>query len=909
MNTPYLIGIDLGTTNTGLAYIERKGRQKSKIKNFSIPQLVKSKTMEPREVLASALYLSGEFDLPPESLSLPWDLERMFAVGEFARVQGQKVPGRLVHSAKSWLCHSGVDRRAQILPWGAPEEINKISPIEASASYLSFLKESWNHFQTKIPQQELQNQAIVVTVPAAFDQVARELTVEAAQNAGLENITLLEEPMAAFYHWIYCYRNKWPKRIKGNMLALVCDIGGGTTDFSLIEVRREEEKLDFKRVAVGDHLLLGGDNMDLALALHLESLANKKLDPQQLIELIGESRKAKEILWSNDSLNEYSFTIAGRGSSIIGGSQKFKLKMDTLKEVILNGFFPLESSELFNCATTKRSGFREWGLPFETEPAITKHLSKFLRHHLPPDRKPDLVLFNGGSLTPEIIRERIITQLTKWFSKEQKTWKPIVLNNKNLDLAVASGAAYFNLVRHGEGIRIGGGIARSYYLGIETSDNTPQAICILPFATNQDETLIIEHHPLEVRARQLVSFPLYSSTIRKNDPLGEIVSIIDTEMISLVPIQTILKVGKKAKKEQIPIKLSVGINEVGTLDVHLLAKDSDRCWRLQFQLAKPRQKNHREQIKIIPISKLQNTLGETFILNTHPPQTLMRRLEQVLLSKKNSWELTANRQIWDILLKQAAHRTKSAGHEERWLNLIGFCLRPGIGFPEDDWRIKKLSSILQERISYPRSVPVRLEWWVLWRRVAGGLNEQQQLEVFRQLSYHILPESSQWFSRKPLYRHAKYPEIVEMWRTASSLENLPLKLRYELGEHLCSQFTRHLPKEHEYWVLGRLGSRTPFYSQNVIPPEKIVSWIEILLNLEDDNFHRFYAMAQLSRKTDDRVIDIKETLRQQVLEILARNTPRISQLYALVAQAIELDSGLQKHYLGDSLPPGLFIET
>lgn len=901
----YLIGIDLGTTNSSLAYVRRRapGKQKSAVNLFPISQVVKPGVMEERDLLPSFLYLAGEFDLPPQSLSLPWDNRRNYAVGYFARSQGQKVPGRLVHSAKSWLCHGGVDRYAPTLPWGSVEEVPKISPVDASARYLSYMRECWNHFHAGGPHEYLEKQPLVLTVPAAFDEVARNLTLEAAARAGLENVVLLEEPMAAFYYWIYSYHRRWPQAIQGDMLALVCDVGGGTTDFSLIEVIKEGDIFRFERVAVGDHLLLGGDNMDIAMALYLESQVGKKLDPVQFVQLVTHCSRAKETLWQKDAPGASEFAVVGRGSSVIGGSIKFRLSRSILDGIVLDGFFPFVPFDE-EASKGQRIGFREWGLPYEAEPAISRHLLAFLKRHLPQGRRPDLVLFNGGVLIPDIIRERVVEQISRWFSRGE-AWRPEILANDRLDLAVSYGAAYFNLVRSGEGIRIAGGSPRSFFLGIR-SDRKPEAMCVLPFGAREGDKFHIDRERMQVLAGQPVSFPLYSSTLRKSDKPGDIAEITP-DMIRLAPIQTVLRVGKTAKKREIPVEMHSEVSEIGTLDLWLSDRQSDRRWRLQFLVRSvPARSAPSGPLAdtAIPADEISAVLARTFAAEAdYPVENLTGRLEQAIGHKKDSWSLAANRKICDFLLEMAASRTASAGFEARWLNLVGFCLRPGLGAAGDEWRVKRLWSILQDKVCHDKDIQCWVEWWVLWRRIAGGLGRHQQLDIFRQMSSHLLEAFA---GKKSLRKHVKALELAEMWRTAASLENLPEELRCELGEEIVRRCRQGL-EEHELWALGRLGSRTPLYGQNIIAREKVVPWIRSILSLTGNDAARCYSLAQLARKTGDRAVDIDEDLRAEVLQALAAHCPssRLTQLSQMVEEVTELNSGLQKHYFGDSFPPGL----
>ncbi|MGE3820367.1 MAG: Hsp70 family protein, partial [Isosphaeraceae bacterium] len=442
---PYIVGIDLGTTNCAVAYVDTKGRERptSDVKLFEVPQLFAPGETQPRAMLPSFLHLPGPHELPEGATRLPWSEASDRFVGEFARVQGVRVPGHLVASAKSWLCHPGVDREAEILPWGSPPEVRKVSPVEASAELLRHVRDAWNHQMARdVPARRLEAQDVVLTVPASFDEAARELTVEAAKRAGLVNLTLLEEPQAAFYCWIVSHQEGWQREVRAGELILVCDVGGGTTDFSLITVVETPSGPGFRRVAVGDHLMLGGDNIDLALAHRVEAkLGGARLDAEQWSALRYACRSAKERLLGESPPDRWPVTIAGRGSRVIGGSLKSELTLQEVVDVVVDGFFP-RVGRAEEPSRGAKIGLQEFGLPFVADPAIPRHLGAFLRRHkaeaiLPAghvsdDRpaRPDAILFNGGALTPEIVRRRIVEVVQSWFPDDPGApYVPRVLSN------------------------------------------------------------------------------------------------------------------------------------------------------------------------------------------------------------------------------------------------------------------------------------------------------------------------------------------------------------------------------------------------------------------------------------------------------------------------------------------------
>ncbi len=598
----YIVGIDLGTTNSAVAYIDTYASDPNmpQIQTFPVPQLVAEGTVNTRPTFPSFLYLPGEHDLPKGSLALPWDAERLYVVGEFARIQGARVPGRLISSAKSWLCHDRVDRTARILPWGATDEVAKLSPVETSARYLVHLREAWN--QTMGKDHALDLQEVVLTVPASFDEVARELTVEAAQKAGLTRVTLLEEPQAAFYAWLTRHAQTWQEELQDKQLILVCDIGGGTTDLSLIAAKEDRGKLQLERLAVGDHLLLGGDNMDMALARQVEARLTGigKMTTQSWHLLCNLCRTAKEELFANPTRAQVAVHLPGRGSAIVGGTLSDALTQEEVECIVLDGFFPsVSSSDLPRRRT--RAGIQEWGLPYASEPEITRHVAAFLKSHCQASTgtdgtdgaalmaQPQAILFNGGALKPAATRQRLAQVVGSWF--QTPPWQPAVLENEDLDLAVAHGAAYYGLVRQGFGVRIGGGSARAYYIGIAGLQQPPAeikepvaALCLVRHGMEEGEEIAVREPEFEVIANQPVSFPLYASSSRMGDQPGEVIVGEQEDLAPLPPIRTVLRFGKKLSTVTLPVHISARFTEVGTLELWCVSQKTPHRWRLQFQL-------------------------------------------------------------------------------------------------------------------------------------------------------------------------------------------------------------------------------------------------------------------------------------------------------------------------------------
>lgn len=593
----FVVGIDLGTTNSALAYVDTGAGDTAKPALFTIPQVVQPGSVEDRPLLPSFLYLPGHGELPAGSLKLPWDPGRDHAVGEFARQQGSLVPTRLVTSAKSWLCHPAVDRKAAILPYKAPDDGRKVSPLEATTMYLRHIAEAWNvKMASDRPEYRLEAQDIVLTVPASFDAAARELTVEAARAAGLEHITLLEEPQAAFYAWLDAVGDEWRRQVKVGDAVLICDIGGGTTDLTLIAVGEEAGQLILTRVAVGDHILLGGDNMDLALAHAVARglvARNIKLDSGQMLMLWHACRQAKEKIFTDITLASSPVTVLGRGSKVIGGTIKADLTRAEVENVLVDGFFPECPSDV-EPIRQKSLGLQEIGLPYASDPAVTKHLAYFLHRQVEAvsrkavaggNVRPTAVLFNGGVFKALPLRNRVTKVLENWGGQQVK-----VLTGTDLDQAVARGAAYYGLVRRGKGVRIRGGTARVYYVGIETSlpavPGAPpplKALCVVPFGMEEGTETDVPGQEFGLVVGAPAEFRFLSSTVRREDTVGVLVEDWEGQIDELNPLQATLE-AESGSGQIVPVHLHSKVTEVGTLELSCISRDGKRKWKLEYNV-------------------------------------------------------------------------------------------------------------------------------------------------------------------------------------------------------------------------------------------------------------------------------------------------------------------------------------
>jgi len=578
-------GIDLGTTNCALAYASvSEDEESTEFGTFDLPQLVGSGQLEPRPTLPSFIYLPSSHELSGLDLALPWDEVNLTAVGTLGRQEGSKKPDRLISSAKSWLSQEGVERRKAILPWKGAEDVKKMSPVEASTEYLRHIVRAW---QFQNPDEPLGEAEVVLTVPASFDAVARDLTAEAARTAGLSKLTLLEEPQAAFYAWLANTGDDWREQVSKGDLVLVCDVGGGTTDLTLIEVREEEGELELERVAVGNHILLGGDNMDLTLAFTVSQRLKKegtKLDSWQFQVLTYGCREAKEKLLGSTEVDQHNITIPGRGSSLIAGSVQVTVTREEAEQVLLNGFFP--EVELGSVPTGKRKvGLTEIGLPYESDPAITRHLSGFLG-----DRKPTAILFNGGVFQSEGIRKRLLDITEVWFEEPLR-----VLQGTHLDLAVSRGAARYGLVKRGHGIRIRGGLSRAYYIGVELAmpaipgmEPPLKAVCVAPQGMEEGTSLSVPDQEFGLVVGEPVEFPFLAATEKSEDEVGA--THEDWEEVgieSLAAVGASLEFDEEsdlAEGRSVPVRLETVATEIGTLELYCVEKDGPGRWKLEFNV-------------------------------------------------------------------------------------------------------------------------------------------------------------------------------------------------------------------------------------------------------------------------------------------------------------------------------------
>ncbi len=914
----YVIGIDLGTTNSAVSYVDvaalKDIEKKNLVKVFNVPQLTGHGEFTKVPVLPSFLYIPGEYDISKEMLKHPWKKREDLFAGTFARDHGSKIPSRLVSSAKSWLCNQKADRKAKILPWGS-EGFEKISPVAATSEYLLHIRNAWNHF-VKDEDQFLENQFVVITVPASFNEAARDLTMEAVKTAGLGPfVTLLEEPLAAFYGWLINHETDWQNYVKADDLILVCDVGGGTTDFSLISLKESEGTPRFERIAVGDHLILGGDNIDLALARKVESKfkSRSELTSDKWKTLCHRCREAKEKILDKGEIS-VRITLKGDGRSLIAGTLAADLTREDVETILLDGFYPyVESTQSLNIDSGKE--ITDFGLPFEKESAVTKHIIRFLENHRDDVRKkllkdplPDFILFNGGTLKPVLVQERIRQAIGKWF-KAGESELPQILENKIPELAVGIGASYYGLVKQGKGVKVGSGSPRSYYIGVSVKEeNSSKAVCIVERGLDEGSVINLPQMKYEVRANEPVSFDIYYSSYRSGDTAGEIIAI-DDSFSSMTPIQTIIKFGKNGRRKIIPVTIGAEYTEMGTLSMYCHSGVSDHKWKLQFQLRgldKGVKSSETEVYDEALIKDACNRIHQVFTDGFDKDgalKSIARQIEEIVAQKKLNWPLSFLRSIADKLIELENTRKYSAGHEARWFNLTGFCMRPGFGDAFDEERARKLWKIYLSGLKFEKIVQNRLEWWIFIRRIAAGLKAGQQRQFFQAVAPVLIKGKNAKTKLSPR-------EQVELWMVAGNMERLLIKDKVVLAKSLLSILKPGKKQDNFFWTLSRLGARELLYGSvdRVVPAKEIIKWInQVMKKTWRENDPVENMIAQISRKTGDRTRDIDQ---ENVLRIIdwLRDRKAKGSFIRIINEKIDMAVKEKSAQFGEKLPAGLVLK-
>lgn len=937
----YVIGIDLGTTTCALFYIDLLDSPLSP-KAFLIPQWESEAMVGESPILPSYCYL------PPKAL---WKKGQLvldffpskdpinFAVGMLARQKSVLETENTVQSAKSWLSHSGIDRTAKILPWNSDTILGdeRLSPVEASARYLAHLRYAWDYKMAAHSEAySFKHQQIVITVPASFDEVASRLTLKAAELAdfNLDNVRLLEEPQAAFYSWLsdktLASPEEWQRAFgwaiaehlnsfyqrsgQDSANVLVCDIGGGTTDFSLFKVNglKEPTHAVIERIAVSEHILLGGDNLDLKLAAYLEELLARKLTPKEWGQLIQQAKLIKEKALNNAQNSEefvYRASIAGVGANLFSSAQSVEVSGHTIQNLLIDSFFPIVDKN--DTPTRRLSGLVELGLPYALEPAITKHLAAFLG-----GTEVAGVLYTGGSLIPKALRERLNFQLEKW-----QNFPPIELENtENMELAVSRGACVYGASLLQQERAIKAGYPRSLYVAAfaQTPDGqgSTKYICLVNKGYDFSKALECEVEGLRVIVGKPVTFQLFASNKRDRDKPGD---LIEREKFSdlhrLAPLQTRLSVTKNSlgpKQDSVRCRLRVELSETGLLELYCTAlnESGSQTWKLEFAISQQIKSDSNDNQSVFepnkPSSINENAsclISELFgkpkkdSAPSISPGQLVKELESTFAMPRENWNLRILRSLWDDLKKGESKRVRSENHEATWLNLVGYVLRPGFGDELDSFRINDLWQIFSRGPIFQTSRNSVNQWWIMWRRVAGGLNKNQQELLFGKIFPAIRNDES----------------LPEMYMLAGSLERIDNKKRLQLANILVDQlFAEKLQyADQKLWALARIASRIPFYTglESVIRPTFVEQWLEKLASrkfatVKPAVLIQFYFQA--ARRIGIRELDLSEQARNlakaQLLKLRAD-----SELIEKLETVQKITQSEQNRLFGENLPDGFII--
>ena len=913
-----IVGIDLGTTNTVVAAL----------KDGAIGAVPLTQHVGPGEVshakkqLPSVIYVPAEGEFPDDATTLPWGkasapfTDDTF-VGEFAAVQGAKVPGRLVASSKSWLCHPAVDRRRAFLPWGADDDVQKMSPVQAATRVLAHVK----HALADVDHAKLDDDAeVVLTVPASFDEVARSLTVQAAQDAGLPPVHVIEEPQAAFYDFLHQHDDDVKGALQQARLVLIVDVGGGTCDLTLMKIDDDGGELPrVERIAVSDHLMLGGDNMDATLARHVEQAltgSSGNLEAARWGALLTGCRLAKEVLTDDDAPDEIAVTLPSRGRKLIGGAKSYTLKREEALELLVDGFFPLSDGDRVP-EKRARTALAEFSLPFVADPAVPHHICAFLRAHVGACEaigvdvndglpRPDAVLFNGGVFNAPAIQKRMQDVFAHWFGEA-----PLTLAHRSLDVSVARGAVVSALAKQGKGVRIEGGSARSYFVGIDDG-STEKALCIVEKGMAEGTTQEVSR-TFHMRVGEPVTFSLYHTSQSDKTEAGAVVDV-DDKLTKLPPLETVLKL-----PPELPVQLKSTLTELGTLEISLeMTPEALQQFALSFSTRHEEaaetagdkddvvvEKPHKELEKAKDeISLFYGNKGQD--VDPRQVKVLRRRLEK-LLGPREQWSLGLNRALAGQLISGMKRRRRTADHERTFFQMLGWTLRPGFGVAHDEWRVSEVFPLFEAGVQHIKEKPLWASWWIMWRRLAGGLNREQQSAIFDAMRFHAMPQKMrQQLSSEGKAPKGKAPQALdEMMRALACFERLDVDDKVSLGDWMLDQLGK---KAHpSWWPLGRLASRVPFAGavSDVIPPKDASRFVEHLLKLNWDTADgAAFAAAQIARLTKDRARDLDEELRLRVQSRLqAVDAP--AEWQQMVVEKLDLAEAEEVRALGESLPAGL----
>ncbi len=925
MNPQWLVGIDLGTSHTVVAAAPIKHAGDPQIQGFQIPQLVGLGEVASRPLLPSVQYQASFDEIRSSDCVLPWEkptqranLPCLPVIGELARQLGAKSPGRLVTSAKSWLSHPTADRTAPILPWGGLEGVEKISPVEASAGYLRHVRDAWND---QHPDARLEHQDLTITVPASFDEAARTLTCDAASAAGFKQFQLIEEPQAVFYDWLWRERRQIAAHLDGIRLVLVVDLGGGTLDLTLIAVRQGEHGPDFTRIAVGQHLMLGGDNLDLALAHLAENKlasAGQVISPLEFSQLVEQCRQAKELLLSDTAPERVKVTVLGAGSRLIGGARSVDFECAEVQNLLVEGFFPYV--ELGDLPDRRRSGVVEYGLPFAKDPAITRHISAFLTEHRhviaealghANDRGilPDALLLNGGVFNSPLLKGRLIQQMERWGAHQIRC-----LQNPHPEEAVAHGAVASAWARRGGTVKkITSGAARSLFLVLEgEKEGVSKLCCLLPRGTEEGKEIVLSDRRFKLKVGAAVQFHLVASQDDFTPLPGALTDLDDLAFKALPPLSLVMDT-RGRKEDAVEVQLVAALSPIGTLDLHCVGvEDPNLSWKIEFELRSHSttavaRMQHEEHPKLSEAREL--ILGVFGPRSKSVDPKAVKRLRadlERILGPKEDWSLLLLRGLAETLVQGLTNRRRTPDHERVWLNLTGFCLRPGFGHPLDEDLVTRVFDVFPQALQFSQESQVWSEWWTLWRRIAGGLDGPRQSAIFESALSYLEPSRLRRANQMEL---AKKRGPEDLLRMVANLEHLSATDKVRIGGWLLTRIGKSGDQRVLWWSLGRLGARKPWHgsSHNVIPADEVRPWLERIIREEfKKNSDAALSAALMARYTGDRLLDFDPSTREALVNQL-QEAKLPDSWVRLVSEIADLNDSDEQRVLGEALPPGLVL--
>lgn len=868
----YIIGVDLGTSNCALSYIDTYSSDLAS-KTLLIPQRDSESSESHLELLPSFLHLDPNGEV---------------TAGRYAKEMTSTQSDRVIEAAKSWLCYEVVDREEKFLPWNSESvsEGKRLSPVEASARYLTHLKEAWDREFGHDEQYKLEHQLVTITVPASFDEVAQRLTLKAALLAGYpESTRLIEEPLSAFYYFLEHNEGLLtgePALRERPLSLLVVDVGGGTSDFTIIELDRDEE---LRRSAVSPHLLIGGTNIDLTLAHLLEKQSGEKLSRRRWSYLLAQSRDLKERILSEGVAHErYTITIPSEGSSLFSTNLSVSITGEELLTVLLEGFFPHCKAD--EKPLERSGGLREWGLPFPADSAITRHLAAFVN-----GRAIDAVLYTGGTLKPAMFQQRLTEVIGSW----QSNRPPFILPNLSMDLAVAHGAARFGLSLRERARRVTAGYSHSLYLELNQG-----YLCILKKGSLAGSSYTVPDRRFQATLGVPVQFQLVSSFSRPDDEVGDLVPTLDAPH-RLPALQTVLERREKGERE-VTVNLKLSLGETGVLALSCCEEGSEREWTLEFNLRRQQRgsSSPRDEGREAKLEKGGQEIAYYFgkkreIDEKRSPKRLFNELESVIGVKREEWPLEILRGLWPALSQGMTRRSRSLQHETTWLALAGYLLRPGYGAELDEFRVAELWRCHELGLAHPKENSALLQWWIMWRRVGGGLTKEQQLRLYREVQPLIWKQ-------------------IEVLRLVGSLERIPVEEKVKIAGRIVKMIHNKEASltEHHLWTLGRLTTRVPLYAgaQSVIPGKHIEEWFSLLSKEPWSKGTPSIArrlctiFAHAARVTGDRSRDLNDEARANVGRQLLLSGARPEER-ALLDSPLEVTQEERESLFGEALPSGL----